>query len=295
MALPFRHTAFIIGKYNSILFALYAIISAMIRGVGDFMNCFNCWAVYFSPTYTTKNTVRQIAGVVSGSVTEFDITDNFADMDGLNFNGNDFVIIGIPVYSGRVPELAKNIIMKMKGNNTPIALVATYGNRHYDDALLELKTITQSNGFVVVAAAAFVTEHSVVQKYGKGRPNNEDVKVINTFGESVKNKLNIWDISNHTDLKIPGNLNYRKYMSIPIKPHVSSKCIKCGLCAEKCPAGAIPADSPNMTDKSKCVTCVRCVRLCPQKARSFYGFEKLMAEVSLYGKCKTEKQPEIFI
>lgn len=252
----------------------------------------SCNIVYFSPTNTTKNVVKMIANNLSEHIKEYDITSNVYN---LSFGKDDFVIIGIPVYSGRVPELAKKKILSMRGNRTPIALVATFGNRHYDDSLLELKTLAQANGFLVIAAAAFVTEHSVVQKFGTGRPNTEDIKAIQKFTELLASKLKTWDISSHIDLNVKGNLNYRKYQSIPIKPHTTSSCVKCGVCAKMCPANAIPPNSPQKTDKSKCVTCMRCIRSCPNNARCFYRIQKFMAEKSLAKLCLEYKYPEIFI
>lgn len=226
---------------------------------------------------------------------EYDITNLDINLKTLSFGTDDFIILGIPVYSGRVPKLAKDIISSMHGKETPIALIATYGNRHYDDSLLELKTIVQPNGFIVITAAAFVTEHSVIQTFGAGRPNDDDIEVIRKFANLLKNKISAWDANNHSDLKIKGNLNYRKYQSIPIKPHATSSCIKCGICAKNCPASAIPMDYPKKTDKSKCVTCMRCTRICPKNARGFYSVEKYIAMKSLEKLCREYKQPEIFI
>jgi ferredoxin len=227
--------------------------------------------------------------------TEYDITVSDIDREVLSFGSEDFVILGIPVYSGRVPNLAKNIISSMHGKETPIALIATYGNRNYDDALLELKTIMQSNGFLAIAAAAFVAEHSVVQKFGAGRPNDDDLKVVTMFSELLGDKIAGWDAKNHSDLQVKGNPNYREYKSILIKPHAKSSCTQCGLCSKNCPASAISQDNPKKTDRDKCVTCVRCIRICPSKARNFYYFERVIAEKSLKKLCSDYKQPEIFL
>lgn len=248
--------------------------------------------VYFSPTNTTKKITKLIVECITTDAKEFDITNH---TENLSFNKNDFLIIGIPVYSGRVPKLAKDTITSMRGKETPVALIATYGNRHYDDSLLELKTLVQSNGFIVIAAAAFVTEHSVIPAFGTGRPNDEDIISIHKFASLLKNKISMWDATNHYDLKINGNPNYRKYQSIPIKPHATSLCIKCGICAKNCPASAISMDNPKKTDKSKCVTCMRCTRICPKNARDFYAIENFIAKKSLEKLCREYKHPEIFI
>ena len=65
------------------------------------------------------------------------------------------MIIGMPVYAGRIPMVAVPRLSGLKGNGTPCILVATYGNRHYDDALVEMEDIAREHGFTVKGAAAW--------------------------------------------------------------------------------------------------------------------------------------------
>ena len=52
-----------------------------------------------------------------------------------------------------------------------------YGNRDFDDALLEAADLLGERGFDVVAAAgAFIGEHSLTARVGTGRPDDADVK-----------------------------------------------------------------------------------------------------------------------
>jgi ferredoxin len=248
--------------------------------------------VYFSPTETTQKVLRMIADNLSTETTELDITK---DGQLQCFTESDLVLMGIPVYSGRVPKLAKEKIVEIKGNNTPIILIATFGNRHYDDSLLELKNIVQANGFHVIAAAAFVTEHSVVPKFGNGRPDDNDINEIHHFAKLIQTKLASLNEAMNRDFIIKGNSDYREYKTIPIRPHTNHFCVKCGLCAKQCPAKAILFEAPKKTDKKKCVTCMRCIHICPQKARGFYSIEKFFAERSLAKKCREYKHSEIFI
>ncbi len=47
-----------------------------------------------------------------------------------------------------------------------------------------------------------------------------------------------------------------------------TKCVYCGICAKKCPAGAIEVDRPNKSwscDYDKCVACGTCAEACPKK------------------------------
>jgi len=74
---------------------------------------------------------------------------------------------------------------------------------------------------------------------------------------------------------VPGNRPYKNWNPMQAVPLVSDACIKCGLCAEKCPVEAIPREEPEKTDPAKCILCMRCVSICPEKARSLP--EPLMA------------------
>jgi NAD-dependent dihydropyrimidine dehydrogenase PreA subunit len=46
------------------------------------------------------------------------------------------------------------------------------------------------------------------------------------------------------------------------------KCVKCGLCAKKCPAKAIKLNPYPEIDKKKCIRCFCCIEVCPQHALS---------------------------
>ena len=78
----------------------------------------------------------------------------------MRFSGEDFVIFGMPVYGGRLPALAAKRLAGLHGEQTPCVLVVTYGNRHYDDALVELQDLCEAQGFVVKGAAALVGRHT---------------------------------------------------------------------------------------------------------------------------------------
>ena len=44
------------------------------------------------------------------------------------------------------------------------------------------------------------------------------------------------------------------------------KCVKCGLCARKCPMNAIKLNPFPIIDKTKCIRCFCCMEICPQHA-----------------------------
>ena len=117
--------------------------------------------VYFSATYTTHRIVGHLAKRLSEEITECDIT-NIAPAENVIIPKDELLIVGIPVYAGRVPEMAVERIRQFKGKGTPAIAVAVYGNRDYDDALLELSDLLADNGFQVISAGAFIAQHSIL-------------------------------------------------------------------------------------------------------------------------------------
>lgn len=252
--------------------------------------------LYFSPTDSTKKIMEMIGGVIDKKADKVDITDYQEKAEKLCFSSDELLMIGVPVYGGRVPETAVERLKCFKGNQTPAVLVVTYGNRAYDDALLELKNIVQENGFIVIAAAAFVTEHSIMHSFGNGRPNEKDREEIATFAEGIKDKVTALKvIGEEKKLFVKGDADYREYKGVPLKPKAGNKCNQCGECARKCPVHAIPLQKPLETLTDICISCMRCVKICPQHARGVNKIMIMAAGKKMEASCKEAKQNEIFI
>lgn len=254
------------------------------------------YAIFFSPTDSTKKVISTIAKDLSLPVETIDITSYSKKLKAYNFKEDELVIFGVPVYGGRIPEPAAKHIKKIKATNTLSTIIVTYGNRDYDDALLELKDITEANGFITLAAAAFITEHSIMHSVAHGRPDKEDLKQIHKFAKDIQSKFqNITDISVIEPLKVKGNKPYKEYKGIPLKPTVSKACTKCKACALKCPVNAIDISKPNTTNKNLCISCMRCIKVCPTHARKLNKIVLTLAEKSFYKKYSKRKECEIFI
>ncbi|MCD4818566.1 MAG: 4Fe-4S binding protein [Candidatus Cloacimonetes bacterium] len=253
--------------------------------------------IYFSPTNTTKKVLDAIAnGVNSQKVNKIDlIKEN--NVKKQNFSDDDFVIIGVPVYSGRIPITVINRLKNFKAINTKAVLVVVYGNRQYGDALLELKNLAVELGFLPIAAAAFIGEHSFSSsKYpiANGRPNLTDMKFAEDFGERIKTKFGM----KYSEIKVPGNYPYIERLDkFILKPKIDLElCKRCGLCQEVCSVYAISIfDDKIEIDEKLCIYCHACVKICPQNAitiddKRIIGFSKILHE-----KCKQPKEPEIFL
>ena len=161
-------------------------------------------------------------------IQEYDLSrTNFSAHE---FSHEDLCIVGVPSYGGRVPSIAIERLKLLKGNQTPVILVVTYGNRHYDDTFIELKDTLDELGFICEGAVAVVCEHSIVHDYAKGRPNQEDYQHIQKLVETLKNNLH--------PIEVPGHRPYKEFHG-GLKPKATSQCTKCGLCAKLCPVEAL--------------------------------------------------------
>lgn len=254
--------------------------------------------IYFSPTDTTEKTVRAIVSAFDCEKQEYDITlDRKITVPA--FAADELVIAGVPVYGGRVPALVEKFFQSLKASGTPAVVVGVYGNRHYDDALLELADYLKADGFTVCAAGAFIGEHSFGNEIATGRPDTEDLIKAKGFGAEVKVKLDAAaSIEALAALEIPGNHPYKERSSAPntAAPKTTDACVKCGICVKNCPVGIIdPEDPSKITDVSKCQRCFSCVKRCPVHAKYFDQEGVLGAMAFLKAKCSERREPEMFI
>ena len=101
------------------------------------------WAAWFSATDTTRAVVNRIAARLArqtGAPLEtYDFTLPQARKAPRTFGPGDLVVLGTPVYAGRVPNLLIPFISSLRGSGALAVPVVCYGNRAYDDALMELK------------------------------------------------------------------------------------------------------------------------------------------------------------
>lgn len=256
-------------------------------------------SLYFSATDRTAKVVKAIVDGIGDDFKEYNITLPADRQNEFVFGANDLVVIGVPVYGGRVPKFLTDFFMNVKGNNTAAVFVTVYGNRNYDDALLELKNTLTKNGFIGVAGGAFIGEHSSTEKLAIGRPDADDIEIATMFGVEIKEKLEaVDDIFQVPKLIVKGNFPYKegKISMPPMGPETNSECIDCGICAKYCPMAAINFDNVRDVDVNKCIRCCSCIKRCPKNAKAINHKEfKKTVSMLVDNFSKNRCEPELFI
>lgn len=251
------------------------------------------YEITFSPTGGTKKVADMMIDRFRLESSFIDLTDSSTDFSAYTFGQEDVCVVAVPSYGGRIPAAAGERLKQMKGNQAKAVPVTVYGNRAYDDTMLELNDTLAEAGFQPVAAVAAVAEHSIMRQFGAGRPDEEDRRELVDFTDKIKRGIQNGSL---TEIPaVPGKRPYRAFGGVPMKPRSGKSCTKCGVCAEKCPVGAIPADMPMSTDHAKCITCMRCIAVCPQKNRSISKLLAAAGAQKLKKACKERKRNELFM
>ncbi|MBD9139544.1 MAG: ferredoxin [Clostridiales bacterium] len=268
------------------------------------------WAVYFSGTGTTRRTVERIAGGIASRLNlpaeSVDFSRPAVRQETLGFGEKDLVVFGTPVYAGRVPNVLLPFLReRIVGGGALAVPVVLFGNRNYDDALIELRNILAADGMHPIAAGAFVGEHSFSRVLGADRPNAEDEALMDEFAARVAELAAGLDAAPVKSAAVRGQEPLRPYYTprdragnpiniLKVKPKTDlSRCGGCGLCADLCPMGSIdPADVSAV--RGICIKCCACVKGCPTGAKFFDDAGYLYHQHELEAQYARPAENEVF-
>ena len=276
--------------------------------------------MYFSGTKTTEKVVETIANRLYKTMdasdpgnwereVSIDFTPPEARERTYAFREDDVVVFGVPVIAGRVPNVLLGFLDTLDGGGAAAIPVVLYGNRDFDDALIELRNILESKGFHTFAAGAFIGEHSFSRTLAKGRPDAADLMIAEELADRAAGKL-LADPEGKSfcksAIKVDGQEPLRPYYKprdrqgnhiniLKVKPKLDAdKCTGCGICVSVCPMGSIKPESPGVVD-GICIKCCGCEKLCPEGALYFddpgYLYHKQELELGY----AERKEPKIFI
>lgn len=266
------------------------------------------WAAFFSATGTTEKVVTRIAANLAA---KFDADYNVYEFGQkkyrnkpMKFGRNDLVIMGVPVYAGRVPNVLVSYLKKTIADGAIGVPVVVYGNRAYDDALIELRDIMEERKIRCVAAAAMIGQHSFSEVLAAGRPDEDDMNLLWPFIDNVYAK--VAEADTLKKIEVPGNNPYKPYYVpkddderelnfLKAKPATDAeKCVWCRKCAKACPMEAISfmktSDVPGT-----CIKCGACIRTCPKGAKYFDDPGYIFHKEQLERDFAERKEPEFFV
>jgi ferredoxin len=150
--------------------------------------------VFFSPTKTTDRILVGIAqGIQVDIVERLDLTPPEARTREFEEMRGELVIIGAPVYGGRIPPEAVYRLRRIKGNGTPAGVVAVYGNRAYEDALLELRDLAVEQGFRPIAVCATVCPTAAIAVGDTVRTDQEACILCSACVKNCPTGARAWD------------------------------------------------------------------------------------------------------
>lgn len=258
--------------------------------------------VCFSPTGTSRAVLKGVARGIGGSAVQWlDITHPDARKAPLRTSEDQLLVVAFPTYMGRVPALLTPWLERVEARNTPTVCVVVYGNRAFDDALLELRDVLTTRGCRPIAGGAFIGEHSFSNPEtptAEGRPDASDLDQAERFGRRIRDKLRSVSSAGQLDMiHVPGDRPYggvTELWSVDFI-EVGDECTQCGVCAEVCPVGAVDPGDSHIIDQELCVTCCACIKSCPEGARTMKEGPVRDAAVRLSERCRERQEPVFFL
>ncbi len=247
----------------------------------------NVVEIVFSPTGGTEKVSHVLGTQWNENTTKIDLSDINIDFAKCKITQQDMIIVAMPSFGGRAPAAAIERLKQIDGNGARCTIVCVYGNRAYDDTLVEMEDAAKECGFKIIAAVAAIAQHSIIPQYAANRPDESDKKQLQQFARQIANKSD-------SAVSIPGSHSYKKAGAAGLVPKPSKSCSRCGLCAEKCPVQAIDFDK-FIADPKKCISCMRCIKLCPEDARKINAMMVSAAALAIKKACSIRKENELFL
>lgn len=206
----------------------------------------------FSPTGQSKACALAVAKATKQEFVELDVTHFIQRREPLALEGTT-LIVAYPVYGGRVPTLFADYLKEQViCTNCNALAIASFGNRAFEDALVEMEDILGEKGVPLIAAASIGCQHSYTEKVGSKRPDIEDFQILDRLAVYLNGKKG--------RVSPPGNRPYKKAMPLANPPYMPTLKNKEGKipaqCYAVCPTGSLAKGDPTI-----CIHCCACIQL----------------------------------
>ena len=178
--------------------------------------------IVFSPTGGTRKVSGLVAGALGKNTVTVDLADSGLDFSAVSMTEDDVAVISVPAYAGRIPAVVADRLGMVRGNGARAVLVCVYGNRAFEDTLVELEDVAKRAVFRVVAAVSAIAEHSVARQFAAGRPDAQDAAQLAEFAQQIQQKLLAEDASGPS---IPGNRPYKQAGGHPRQQRIVSPAV----------------------------------------------------------------------
>lgn len=241
------------------------------------------YRMYLSPT----GGVKKVVDILTDIHQEYIDIDLMKEVKLPSFQEHDLCLFAVPSYGGRVPSFVFEQLKDIDGHQAKVILVVVYGNRDYDDTLLELKNFVENHGFLCLGAISAIAQHSIFPEFASCRPDAYDQQILKQMMNTIlKTPIHHFEV--------PGHYPYKESKG-GMKPYPNEKCISCMTCAKECPTHAINKDNPSLVDENLCMACMHCVSICPLHAR--HNDPKRIEQVRnrLKDVCQVRKECELFL
>lgn len=234
---------------------------------------------YFSATGNTQRIAHAIGATLTEmgcEVVMYDITPYASRRKKINLKQYHFILFGAPIHSWRAPRVVREWMKTLEGQGKKCSMFFTYGGFGVHPTHYSTRRILEERGFTVVASAEFLGAHTFNiggWKAMEGRPDESDFEVAKEFagitfrrftGEDDK-ITGEFERTDHTEEQLDSIEPFRFKILTRLPARGGKECGMCMICEEKCPAGAMNAES-GTADKEKCIACLACVANCPESA-----------------------------
>lgn len=255
----------------------------------------NVVKIVFSPTGGTQKVADALAEELAkdgGSISQIDLSDPAMEKADPCVDADALAVIAAPCFAGRVPALVLDRLAKVTSNGAKAVVTIVYGNRDFDDALLELKDSAVALGYTVVAGVAGIAEHSLAHQFATGEPGPDQIAMLHSFAQQILEKVQNGATG---DVEVPGNKPYKEPGAGKLVSQPTPACSACRACAQVCPVGAIGALPRGMADENLCIGCMRCAAVCPKHARVVNQEIAGAIAARIESACSVKKDPQLFL